>query len=117
MPLPYNLQKLPPEALDVLRYMGKTSRAESAETLEQGTKMSGRLIGKAIRRLVNYDYISMQDAYTYALTTDGNLAVKQLAEYDATENDETVKAKSAALAQRRLTVVMPRSFLPGRLTE
>ncbi len=116
MPLPYNLQKLPPEALDVLRYMGKTSRAESAETLEEGTKLTGRLIGKAIRRLVNYDYIHMVDAYTYSLTTDGNLAVKQLADYDATENDETVKAK-AALAQRRLTVVMPRSFVPGRPTD
>src|SRR5436190_23701390 len=107
MPLPYNLQKLPPEALDVLRYMGTTSHSESAETLEEGTKLTARLIGKAIRRLVNYDYIHMEDAYTYSLTTDGNLAVKQLAEYDAAENnDDTQKSMSASLAQRRLTVVM-----------
>jgi predicted transcriptional regulator len=119
MSLPFNLQKLPPEALDTLRFMGKVSNAVQPNEIEEGAKLSYRLVGKAIRRLINGDYIQIDiNNGTYQLTTDGKLAVQQLAEYDAqnAEGDATINAPTA-IAQRRLTVVMPQSFAAGRAND
>ncbi len=116
MSLPYNLQKLPPEALDVLRYLGKTPTA-SADALQMGTRHAPRTIGKAIRRLVNYDYIVLGLDGSYQLTTDGKLAVQQIAEYDAAGPDTGHKRKETQNFQRRLAVVLPRVLPPGRPTD
>ena len=118
MPLPFNLQKLPPEALDVLRYMGKTPGSQTVETLEQGAGLSARLIGKSIRRLVNYDYIHMTSGTTYELTTDGNVAVQQIAQYDAeSANAGDQRAQAPSGTPRHLTVVLPRALAVGRATD
>ncbi len=117
MSLPFNLQKLPPEALDVLRYLGKTSSSASSEELEDGTGIAARSIGKAIRRLVNYDYISLGVDGGYQLTTDGKIAVQQIAEYDAATGNAPSVAKQEVKFQRRLTVVMPNSFVAGKPTD
>jgi hypothetical protein len=118
MSLPFNLQKLPPEALDVLRYLGNTSAA-TADDIESGTGIAARTIGKAIRRLVNYDYILLGASGAYQLTTDGTLAVKQLAEYDAAvaAAGGLPQKKETPKVQRRLTVVLPRSLGAGRQTD
>jgi hypothetical protein len=119
MTLPFNLQKLPSEALDTLRYMGKIARPVQPEDIEGGANLSYRLVGKAIRRLINVDYIQIDISNgSYQLTTDGNLAVKQLAEYDAqTGGNSSAKAAPAMVAARRLTVVIPRGFVMGQAND
>lgn len=116
MPLPYNLQKLPPEALEVLRYFNKTTAADSKQLLE-GTTLGERLIGKAIRRLVNADYLQIDGNRVYQLTTDGSLAVRQLAEYEANQAGNTPQVVETPKTKRRLTVAMPRLISAGKATD
>jgi len=119
MSLPFNLQKLPPEALDTLRFMGKVSKEVLPNEIEDGASLSYRLVGKAIRRLINADYIQIDiSSGTYQLTTDGKIAVQQLAEYDAQiGGNASAKTAPATVAQRRLTVVMPRAFAAGQAND
>src|SRR5258706_7997897 len=119
MSLPFNLQKLPPEALDTLRFMGKVSGQVLPEDIENGANLSYRLVGKAIRRLINADYIQIDiSSGSYQLTTDGKIAFQQLTEYDAaTAGSTDAKTASATVAQRRLTVVMPRAFVAGQAND
>jgi hypothetical protein len=115
MQLPYNLQRLPAEALTVLRYLG-TNGPASAPALESGTGLSARLVGKAIRRLVNFDQIEFVGG-AYDLTTDGSISVRQLAEYDAARAAQGTPGGQSAptiTAHRRLAVVMPRIFAGGQ---
>jgi hypothetical protein len=116
MSLPYNLQKLPPEAIDVLRYMSTVPSA-NADTMHDGTGLAQRTVGKVIRRLVTLDYIHVAASGDYELTTDGKIAVKQIAEYDsAVGNKKEEKAKTATFP-RRLTVVMPRQTVAGKAAD
>lgn len=117
MSLPYHLQRLPPEALSVLRYLESNGSA-SADDLESKAGLSSRLVGKAIRRLVNFDYIEMVGS-TYQLTTDGKLASRDLAQYDAQMGNTSSKPKQAAMKkiQRHLSVVMPRVFNIGNAAD
>jgi hypothetical protein len=107
--MPYNLQKLLPEALAVLRFM-RTHEAASAEELEAGTGLSNRVVGRAIRRLVNFDQIELQGR-VYHLTDDGRITANQLVEYEAALTAEPSAAGTAPTAViRRLVVVLPRAF-------
>jgi hypothetical protein len=109
MVMPYNLQRLLPEALAVLRFL-RTRAAASAEELEAGTGLSNRAVGRAIRRLVNFDQIEMHDR-AYHLTTDGKITAHQLAEYEATPTAESGASETASsVIIRRLAVVLPRAF-------
>ncbi len=136
MSLPFNLQKLPAEALTLLRYLGQVSAA-SAEELETGTGLGNRTVGRAIRRLVTADYIFLAPTDAYQLTSDGQIAVEQIAEYDrqtqgtapaprhsgplspvpAPTPASAVAAAPAASVQRRLTAVLPRRLIAGRATD
>jgi hypothetical protein len=130
MPLPFSLQKLPPEALNALRYLGKVSAA-TADDLGAGAGLGSRLVGKAIRRLVNAGYILLAPDDTYQLTTDGRLATQQIAEYDqetagsgsSQPAPEPVvpqvqaQVQAPALVQRHLSVVMPRRLAAGRTSD
>jgi hypothetical protein len=118
MPLPFNLQKLPPEALDLLRFMGKFDGAASTDDMEEQSGLSARLIGKSIRRLINYDYIVMNVHGQYELTTDGKVAVQELAVHDAgADSDVTLRTRPGQVIPRRLTVVIPRTFIVNRPTD
>src|SRR5438132_8718344 len=119
MSLPFHLQKLPAEALDVLRYLGQTSTAASTDELEAGTKLPARSIGKAIRRLVNYDYIVLGASGAYQLTTDGKIAVQQIAEHDAGagRSQASRQTQAASNVQRRLAIVLPRTLVAGQATD
>jgi hypothetical protein len=119
MSLPFHLQKLPAEALDVLRYLGKTSAAASPDAMEAGTKLPARTIGKAIRRLVNYDYIVLGANGAYQLTTDGKIAVQQIAEHDSGGGQARAgdQKKEMRNVQRRLAIVLPRTLVAGQATD
>lgn len=116
MDLPFNLQRLPTEALDMLRLLGKQQSATAAE-FERGTGLSARVVGKAIRRMVNLDVIELVEG-RYRLTTDGTVMMHQLADYDvrmagkATQSDQMMVRVS-----RRLTVIAPRIILPSAPTD
>jgi hypothetical protein len=113
MSMPFHLQRLPPEALDVLRYLSKNGPA-SAYDLETKTDLSTRLIGKAIRRLVNFDYIELRSG-VYQLTSDGNIAAQDLSAFEgnAPQSNQPVREVSKKV-QRHLSVVMPRLFGVGQ---
>ncbi|MEP7287000.1 MAG: hypothetical protein ABI947_14680 [Chloroflexota bacterium] len=118
MPLSFNLQRLPPEALDLLRYMGKTPGALSMDDLEEGSGLNARLIGKAVRRLVNFDYLHMDSNNAYLLTTDGERAAQQIADFDANAaSEDTASNKATLTVLRRLIVVMPSALIARQLTD
>ncbi len=118
MPLPLSLEKLPPEVVRVLRYMGTQSGALTPQQIDLGTNLGARLVGKAIRRLVNYDFIQIGANNSYHVTTDGKSVIQQLDEHEGgTPDDQFTGASFDGPVQRRLTVVMPRVFAAGRPTD
>lgn len=112
MSLPFNLQKLPPEALAILRYLQKSNPATN-DQLEKGAGISVRLVGKGIRRLVNADYIELSGD-SYHLTTEGKDLAQLLIEHEAGNTAGAAPTpKPEIMVQRHISVVMPRSFMPG----
>ncbi len=86
MVLPLELQKLPPQALDVIRYLGtEEDGGADIDTILNGTGLSERAFGKAIRRLVTRYYVEMPDTGYYVLTERGFEAVDELRVYDGDE--------------------------------
>jgi hypothetical protein len=113
MLMPYNLQRLPREALEVLRFMLTQQEAVSPAQIEAGAGLHTRLVGRAIRRLVNYDQIEMpaRRSGTYVLTEDGRITARQLLEYEAAQHSAGKQDGVAAKVYlRRLTVVVPRAL-------
>ena len=79
MSLPFDLQKLPPGALEVLRDLGSMTDVEaSADTIIRRTGLSERTFRKAIRRLVTRHYVAMTDRDVYSLAPSGREAVDAL---------------------------------------
>jgi hypothetical protein len=107
MELPFTLQRLPSEALEVLRFLHKHQAAAASAEIEHGAQLSERLVGRAIRRLVNFRLIQLSHD-KYELTSDGQLAARQLAEYDAAMAASGSGRAEQPRVPRRLTVVMPR---------
>jgi hypothetical protein len=109
MSLSFNLQRLPPEALSVLRFLGRHSTAISTHSMETALALSPRAIGRAIRRLVNYSLIQMDYNGAYQLTGDGRRAYEQMVDQEA--RAPAAATASAAIGEahviRRLTVVLP----------
>jgi hypothetical protein len=108
MELPPELMRIPSSSLDVLRYMGRASvSASSAEGLAQGTGMSERGIGKAIRGLVTQGYLTMDASYVYFLTDKGSKAIQDIAAYDDSNPSDVGQVSSDSLIQQDLIVVTP----------
>jgi predicted transcriptional regulator len=106
MELPPELTRLPPQSLDVFRYMGQTGVTQGdTDSLAAGTGMSDRGIKRAIRGLVTAGYLNMDDTYVYYLTEKGAKAVEDITEYDASQPDHAI-APDAAFVQHNLVVVM-----------
>ncbi|MBN1679440.1 MAG: hypothetical protein JW966_04060 [Anaerolineae bacterium] len=112
MSLPVNLQKLPPQALDVIRYLGTRKQGADVDTILAGTGLTERSFGKAIRRLVTRYYVEMLGQGFYKLTANGQQAVRDLRVYDGVEPD-TFGPDSAAAHTRQLTAVLPRQLVAG----
>lgn len=116
MSLSFNLQRLPPEALSVLRFLGRHSAAISTRDMEMALNLSPRAIGRAIRRLVNYSLIQMDYNGWYQLTGDGRRAFEQLTDHEnrAPQVAPTVTETSMARVTRRLTIVLPPNAIGAR---
>ncbi|MEW6577825.1 MAG: hypothetical protein AB1435_01390 [Chloroflexota bacterium] len=79
MSVPPDLQKLPSQALDVLRYLAaREDGTASADAIMAGAGLSAIGLGKGIRRLVTGRYVAMTAPGTYALTALGREAAEAL---------------------------------------
>jgi hypothetical protein len=113
MELPYHLKALPPEALDVLRYFGNIDMPIAhAEDITEGVGLTDRTFGKVIRRLVTKGYLQMDGDQAYRLSDQGQKAVEELTEYDA--SGPAIKPKREIVSvqiPRRLVIVTPSVFI------
>ena len=104
MPILSDLEKLPSQALDVLRYLATCEAGTaSADAIMAGVGLSAIGLGKGVRRLVTGRYIAMTAAGTYELTTLGQRAA------DALRAPEP----APAAAIRRLSVFVPCALAVG----
>jgi predicted transcriptional regulator len=116
MDLPFHLRALPPEALDVLRYFGKSQeQVAHAEVISDQVGLSERTFGKAIRRLVTKGYVQMDGDQAYRLTDDGQEAVNELVAFDSQEVGERVGAQAVIRHKvgRHLSLVAPKHLKAG----
>lgn len=110
--LPFHLQKLPPEALTLLRYMLHHGGGDALTLEESGLSTRGVL--KSIRRLINADYIELK-AGSYSLSSDGLFAAKQIDDYEKARAGQLPDSLDEALkVKRRLVIVTPRSYVSER---
>lgn len=113
MDLPYHLKTLPPQSLDVIRYLAAlTGGTASKEDIQDAADLSDRGFGKVIRRLVTKGYTAMDGVQVYRLTDRGYDAAEELAAYDAMNplDAVTVKADEPRESARRLVMVVPESL-------
>ena len=109
MVLPYHLDRLPPEAHAVLRYLHSNTTASAAQLENAG--LSARGVGKAVRRLVNADYIDFKNK-AYLLTKMGKSAAQELIAFEAAQVGQPASDKPPKLfVERKVVVVGPRSFV------
>ena len=119
MELPYHLKALPPEALDVLRYYGSADLSIAhADEITDGVGLTDRTFGKVIRRLVTKGYLQMDGDQAYRLSEQGQKAVGELSEYDA--SGPAVKTKREVVTEqipRRLVIVTPKALVADKKAE
>lgn len=119
MDLPFHLKTLPPEALDVLRYFGGIdSPIAHADEIISDVGLSERTFGKVIRRLVTKGYLQMDGDQAYRLSDQGQSAVEELIEYEASA--PAPKAKREVVTEtipRHLVVVTPSTLVAGQTAQ
>ncbi|MEP0764252.1 MAG: hypothetical protein HRF48_16090 [Chloroflexota bacterium] len=105
MPVPPDLQKLPPQALDALRFLAaREDGTASADAIMAGTGLTAIGLGKGIRRLVTGRYVAMTTPGTYALTALGQEAAQAL---------RAAEPAPAPVHTRRLSVFAPCELAVG----
>lgn len=111
MEMPFHLRTLPPEALAIIGFYKRTGvHTAVTEALMDGTGLSERSYGKAIRRLVTKGYLTMDGNGRYRLTEFGQQAVR---DYEDTEGGEG-RADETGTVERRLVVALPQPLVAGR---
>ncbi len=115
MELPYSLQTLPPEAVDILRYYA-TLNADSAHTdsIVDGAGLTDRGFGKGIRRLVTKNYLVMSSDQVYRLTEQGKRVITELKASDSDSGSKTSGRSDERFIRRRLILVTPRTLVTGQ---
>ncbi|MBN1565902.1 MAG: hypothetical protein JXA10_18815 [Anaerolineae bacterium] len=113
--LPLELQKLPPQALDVVRYLAKQPEGAWVDDILDETGLTERGFGKAIRRLVTRYYAEMVDQGYYRLTALGQQAADDLLAYDGEEAPAAPSAESVSRLThvRQVAVVGPKELVAG----
>lgn len=130
--LPFELQKLPPVALDVLRFFAQNGNqpADDIEIIAHAN-LTERSFSKAIKRLITKKFADMDARRMYTLTEKGKDLMQELTEYDramgsnraapggaaATPQPTEPASNGAAPVQCRMTVVVPEPLLVGEETQ
>jgi DNA-binding MarR family transcriptional regulator len=111
-----DLQKLLPQALDVIRYLDTHDDQGTVDEIIEGTGLSERGLRKAIRRLVTRYYADMPDQDFYRLTEKGKEAAGELRAYDGEDVPAAVPAAvdapSAAPAAQAADEEAPAADVP-----
>ncbi len=112
MDLPHELRILPPHAIDVLLYMGALPDGKAdVDSICEGANLSDRAFGKAIRRLVTRNYLSMDFVGLYHLTPEGRRAYQIIAQAQSAGGGRApAEDDSAPAVTRRLVAVLPRAL-------
>ncbi len=111
MDMPYNLQTLPAEAIDILRYYSQIEADSAhADAIIDSTGLSDRSFGKGIRRLVTKNYLFMSADQVYRLSDGGRRVVEELKSFEGStpRATQTRTALEARFLRRRLVLVAPR---------
>lgn len=107
MTLPFELTTLPPQALDILRYLGRTKLEQAdANALIEGTGFTERSFSKGIKRLVTKNYMMMDEARVYHLTQKGHKAIEDISAHDAVTPQMTQTNPDESTVEYDLCVVM-----------
>lgn len=115
--MPYSLQTLPPEAVDILRYYADTGvESAHADSIVEGSGLSERGFGKGIRRLVTKNYLAMSTDQVYRLTDAGRRVIEEM---KATGSDtaSTSSQREARFVRRHLVLVSPGTLTADQPTE
>src|SRR5690606_2298620 len=108
-------------ALDIIRYFGThEGLTADADKIQASLDLSDRSFGKAIKRLVTKGYIQMDGNRIYRLSEQGQRAVTELREYDATGpafDGATTQDDEAEQLTRRLVMALPRRVASGQPTQ
>lgn len=120
MELPFHLRTLEPlpGALDILRLFGSANTPTlDADIIMDELGLSERSFNKAVRRLVTKGYMQMDGDLIYRLSDQGQSAVSELQEYDASNEvaqlaepsapTQPTAAPASFAARRRLLVGVP----------
>ncbi len=114
MSLPVELQRLLPQALDVIRYLATRNEAVAVDDMVVGTGLSERTLGKSIRRLVTRFYVEMPAQGYYRLTVKGKQAAQDIRMFDgdtlilpAEPESELPAARVAPAPEIRRTAAPP----------
>lgn len=117
MELAFHLRALPPDALDIIRFMGTLDDPLAhADVIAEEVGLSDRSLGKAIRRLVTKGYLQMGVDQMYRLTEMGRRSADELAEYDAEvgDDDGTSDMVSSIQVRRQAVLVVPSPLIAGQ---
>ncbi|NDJ85838.1 MAG: hypothetical protein GYB66_08135 [Chloroflexi bacterium] len=113
MTLQHELTTLPPSAVTILRFMTQLSGdAADAPEIQQGTGLSHAGFNKALKRLVTRNFLSMDEARFYHVTSKGRQAIELLQELDAQgpkQEDQGLKG-----VPYDLCVVIPEKLSQGQ---
>ncbi len=105
--MPYSLQTLPTEAIDILRYYASVSAdIAHADDIVEGAGLSERGFGKGIRRLVTKNYIAMSSDQVYRLTDAGKRVIGELREFDEVV-PRTPPRSEPRFVRRHLVLITP----------
>ena len=128
MSLPSDLERLLPQALDVIRFLGlQEDGSAPVDAIIAGTGLSERTGGKAIRRLVTRYYLDMPEQGYYRLTESGWRAVQDLRTFDGEfppadlpaeevedqqeESDDLPAPAQPVRQARRLSMFLPKELV------
>lgn len=82
------LQRLPPEALDIIRFMDTFDGPADLDVIRNGTGMTERTTRKMIRRLITRYMLEMVDPDVYALSKKGKQGAGELRAVDQARGEE-----------------------------
>lgn len=117
MELSFQLRALPPDALDIIRFLGTLDDPLAhANTIADEVGLSDRSLGKAIRRLVTKGYLQMGIDQMYRLTEQGERAARELVVYDAESGGADSESESPVVLQveRQAVLVISQPLMAGQ---
>lgn len=109
MSIPSDLNRLPPEAVTVLRYLAARDNAEvSISEIMGNAGLSNVGVGKGIRPLVTRRYVTMTQPGHYMLTSAGREAARELLEAEQAVGEPSAQAQRPERVHvRRLSTFTP----------